>query len=92
MPTELILQPAQARAFMSPATEMLYGGAAGGGKSHLIRAAFIAWAEMIPGLQLGLFRRMYPDLKANHLEGPTSFPELLSGAVNEGRCRMNGGL
>ena len=88
MPTELILQPAQARAFMSPATEMLYGGAAGGGKSHLIRAAFIAWAEMIPGLQLGLFRRMYPDLKANHLEGPTSFPELLSGAVNEGRCRI----
>lgn len=88
MPITLDLQPMQAQAFMTPATELLYGGAAGGGKSHLIRAAFIAWANMIPGLQLGLFRRMYPDLKANHLEGPTSFPALLAEQTKAGECRI----
>ena len=39
----LELQPKQTRAFLSRATEMLYGGAAGGGKSHLMRVAAISW-------------------------------------------------
>lgn len=85
---ELQLQPAQGKAFMSRATEILYGGAAGAGKSHLIRVALIAWAQMIPGLQLGLFRRTYPDLQKNHMEGPTSFPMLLAPLTEAKTCRI----
>lgn len=87
-PLILQLQPAQGKAFMSRATEILYGGAAGAGKSHLIRVAFIAWAQMIPGLQLGLFRRTYPDLQKNHMDGPTSFPVLLAPLVERKGCRI----
>jgi len=83
------LQPKQWSAFRSTATEILYGGAAGGGKSHLIRVALIAWCLMVPGLQAYLFRRKFPDLWANHMQGPTSFPELLSDLVSRGRAVIN---
>jgi len=38
------LHPRQLLAFESRATETLYGGAAGGGKSYLMRLCAIAWA------------------------------------------------
>lgn len=69
-----------------PATEILYGGGAGGGKSHLLRIAAIVYCLAVPGLQAVLFRRMFPDLKANHMEGPTSFPVLLAPLVDSGHC------
>jgi len=84
----LRLHRQQSRAMMAPAEEILYGGAAGGGKSHLIRAAFITWAQAVPGLQLYLFRRTFPELKMNHLEGPGSFPELLAPLTNRGLARI----
>ena len=43
--------PRQQAALDSPAFETLYGGAAGGGKSHLLRAAAICWCAAVPGLQ-----------------------------------------
>lgn len=49
---------------------MLYGGAAGGGKSYLMRAAAIFWCMQIPHLQCYLFRRLLPDLIKTHIEGP----------------------
>lgn len=69
----------QTVAYESEATEILYGGAAGGGKSFLMRAAAILWAVMIPGLQVYIFRRTFPELWKNHMTGPTSFPVLLAG-------------
>lgn len=75
---ELHLQPRQSDAYLSPATEILYGGAAGGGKSHLMRVGAIAWCTDIPGLQVYIFRRLSDDLSKNHMEGPTGFPSLLS--------------
>src|SRR5438105_15487470 len=85
----------QQAALYTPATEVLYGGAAGGGKSHLMRVAAIAWAEAVPGLQVYLFRRRLPDLVKNHLEGPQGFRALLApmtevGAVTivEGEIRF----
>lgn len=67
---------------------MLYGGAAGGGKSHLIRAAHILWCACVPGLQTALFRRNYPDLIRNHMHGPGSFHEILGPAVREGHVEI----
>lgn len=72
------LHPKQWIAFTSKATEILYGGAAGAAKSHLIRVAAIIWALAIPGLQIYIFRRTYDDLIKNHMEGPTGFQALLA--------------
>lgn len=67
------LHPRQADAFMSPATELLYGGAKFGGKSYLMRYAFIEWCRAIRGLQIYFFRKHYKELIENHMEGPTGF-------------------
>jgi len=72
------LHPKQWTAFTSKATEILYGGAAGAAKSHLIRVAAIMWAIAIPGLQIYIFRRTYDDLIKNHMEGPTGFHAMLA--------------
>lgn len=50
MALDLALHQRQTFAYESIATEILYGGAAGGGKSHLMRVAAIMWCANIPGL------------------------------------------
>ncbi len=80
----IALHPKQWVAFGSAATEVLYGGAAGGGKSHLMRQAAISWCAEIPGLQVYLFRRIREDLSKNHMEGPSGFRALLAGWVDCG--------
>lgn len=86
---DLPLHPRQGQAFLSSATEILYGGAAGGGKSYLFRVAAIAWCLQIPGLQVYLFRREFPDLWKNHMTGSGSFPELLAPLVKSGHAKIN---
>jgi len=72
------LHEKQTIAYESQATEILYGGAAGGGKSFLMRIAAIIWCSRIPGLQVYLFRRITKDLVKNHIEGPKGFRALLA--------------
>lgn len=71
-------------AFESQATEILYGGAAGGGKSWLMRVMAIFLCAMIGGLQVYLFRRIRDDLIKNHMEGPKGFRSMLAGWVQVG--------
>ncbi|MEG1971270.1 MAG: terminase family protein [Burkholderiaceae bacterium] len=54
--------PRQAAAHSCPADELLYGGAAGGGKSRFARAEALAFALEVPGSASIIFRRTFPDL------------------------------
>lgn len=89
MDLNLGLQHKQSIALSTSATEVLYGGAAFGGKSHLMRIVAIFWCSMIPGLQVYIFRRKFPDLHKNHMEGPTSFPVLLAPWVDNKKAKIN---
>lgn len=84
------LWPKQWTAFLTEATEVLFGGAAGPGKSHLMRVAAIVWCCAISGLQVYLFRRVREDLYKNHLEGPKGFRAMLAPLVLGGWCRIIG--
>src|SRR3990167_4823528 len=83
----LRLEPKQGLAFQTDATEVLYGGAAGGGKSYLLRASAIRWCAEIAGIQVYMFRRTLPDLRDNHLRGPTSFHAMLEPYLASGHVR-----
>lgn len=84
----IALHEKQKVAFNSEASEILYGGAAGGGKSHLMRMAAITWCAEVPGLQVYLFRRIRDDLVKNHMEGPSGFREFLAGWVECGFVKI----
>lgn len=85
---DLRLHEKQGLALQTQATEIGYGGAAGGGKSHLGRVSAIYFSHAIPGLQTYLFRRQHNELVKNHMEGPTSFPALLNPWVQTGYARV----
>lgn len=83
-PIKLGLHKKQRKAFNSPATEILYGGAVGGGKSYLMRICAITWAYEIPNLNIYLFRRTFDELKKSHMEGPNGFRAMLNPWVKAG--------
>jgi hypothetical protein len=84
----LSLHPKQAQAIHTEATETLFGGAAGPGKSHAMRVGSILWASEIPGLQVYLFRRLYDDLIKNHMEGPKGYHAMLAPWVQQRWCNI----
>lgn len=84
---DITLQPKQQIAFTTEATELLYGGAVGGGKSVLLRSSAIRWCVEVPGIQVYLFRRTLRDLRDNHLRGPMSFFYLLSEHLKTGHVK-----
>ncbi len=88
---ELQLWPKQGMALQTAATELLFGGAAGPGKSHLLRVAAVWFSANISGLQTYLFRRTNPDLVKNHLTGPTGLPAILAEWSEQGRAKINYG-
>lgn len=56
-------EPKQAIAHRTIVDEMLYGGAAGGGKSRAGRVEVIRMALLVPGSRSVIFRRTFPDLQ-----------------------------
>ncbi len=85
---QLRLHKKQGVALETAATEVLYGGAAGGGKSHLMRCVAILWAVTISGLQVYFFRRLRDDLVKNHMEGPKGLHQMLAPLVAAGLCKI----
>lgn len=88
VPLNIHLHAKQYLAFASEANEILYGGAAGGGKSFLMRSAAVIWCAEIAGLQVYLFRRIHEDLIKNHMEGPNGFRSMLAPWVDAGFVKV----
>lgn len=77
------LWPKQVEAIESFAQELLYGGAAGGGKSHVERVESIKKCMEVPGLQYFLFRRNFQDLIKSYVEGPTGYQAMLGPLIHD---------
>lgn len=84
--TNFVVYPSQQRALITTANEILFGGAAGGGKSYLARVASIVYSLEIPGLITYLFRRTFKEVLANHIYTPGGYLELLHQMIDEGDC------
>lgn len=82
------LWPKQLACLLSAATEILFGGASSGGKSHLIRVALCVWCLSIPGLQCVLIRKKFADILSNHVEGRTGFKALLRPWIEAGEVSV----
>lgn len=85
---DLELHPRQTDALFSPANECLFGGAAGGGKSHALRRIAILYALAVPGVQVYLFRRTYPELIDSHVKGPKGFVSMLEPLLRSKLVKM----
>jgi len=84
--TEFKLYKKQRQALVSPANEILYGGAAGGGKSYLARVASIVYSLEVPGLITYLFRRTFKEVLANHVYTTGGYLEMLKDLIESGDC------
>ena len=54
-----------------------------------MRVAAILWCMQISGLQVYLFRRNYPDLLANHIDGAGGLPLTLAPLIEKGLVKYN---
>jgi hypothetical protein len=55
-----------------------------------LRAATIHFALLVPGIQIILFRRKYPDLIKNHMQGPNSYYAMLARLIQSGFVKITG--
>lgn len=89
MTVEFKLYAKQQRALMSTALEILYGGAAGSGKSYMMRVLAIVLCMEIPNIKVFLFRRMYKELYINHVYAPDGFQSMLKPFLDNGEVVFN---
>ena len=61
------LYPPQKEFCLAEGTEIGYGGAVGGGKSHVARIKMILLALEYPGIQILLIRKTLGELRGNHI-------------------------
>lgn len=62
------LNPKQAKFCMSKTLYTAYGGARGGGKTHVVRIKAVGGALRYPGIRILIVRKTYPELQSNHIE------------------------
>lgn len=87
--------PKQVEFDACPAKYVLYGGAAGPGKSHAARWALYRRALRVPGFEALLLRKTFPELEKTHLRRMAREAELVGGDFVESKRLMrfpNGSL
>ena len=89
MAIEFKLYPKQQRALLSEALEILYGGAAGAGKSYMMRVLSIVLCMEVANIKVFLFRRMYKELYINHVYSPDGFLVMLKPFIDSGDVVFN---
>ena len=62
------LNPKQAEFFKAETRYTFYGGAKGGGKSHVVDRLASYGALKYPGIKILMLRRQFVDLRTNHIE------------------------
>lgn len=87
-PLDIEPWPRQDDLIQTDATEVMFGGASEGGKSHAIRMAAILWCTMIPGLQVLILRKFYADVVGNHMQGENNFHDMLRPWVEKKLVRV----
>jgi hypothetical protein len=89
MAVEFKLYEKQRRALMSTAQEILYGGAAGSGKSYMMRVLAIILCMEISNIKVFLFRRLYKELYINHVYAPDGFMTMMKTFIDSGDVAFN---
>lgn len=87
--------PKQVEFDACPSKYVLYGGAAGPGKSHAARWALYRRALRIPGYEALLLRKTFPELEKTHLRRMAREASLIGGEFIESKRLMrfaNGSL
>lgn len=82
-------QPKQALAMMAEKCEILFGGAAGGGKSWFIRASAIIYALTNPGIQIFIVRRELQSLLQSMMSSSEGFPAMLQELIDMKLVKIN---
>jgi len=85
---DIKLYPKQLMLLQSKGRQILYGGAAGGGKSYAARCLAVVYSAAIPGLNSWFLRRYSDDLTLNHIEGPTGFRAMLAPWIAQKWCEI----
>lgn len=80
--------PRQEALLDSLAQENLFGGASEGGKSVAERFCASIWCDLIPGLQVEIYRKFYKDVVKNHMTGELNFKVLLRPWVEDGTVEI----
>ena len=70
------------------APNVLYGGAAGGGKSHALRMDAYIRCLSVPGFKALLLRRTYPELNNTHIEHALLEAGQLGAVYNKSEYKM----
>jgi hypothetical protein len=86
---EFKLYRKQQRALMTEAMEVLYGGAAGSGKSYMMRVMAIILCMEVANIKVFLFRRLYKELYINHVFSPDGFLVMLKPFIDNGDVVFN---
>lgn len=83
--------PKQVEASRCPAPNLLYGGAAGGAKSHWLRWDFYKRCLAVPGYRALILRRTFPELERTHMREAMREAEALGAKYTDGLVRFENG-